>query len=118
METVRIELGGDFAVVFKELKHKTSSALQKLLRDSMKAEQYTTLQQNLLQIPDIEARKKLLSQIFVEGDDLITILNQVESWSFGPVTQDTIDNMSETKYQELLAEVNRLYSQPPLAVSK
>ena len=118
METIRIELEGDYAVVFKEMKHKTSSALQKLLRSSITQEKFTELQGQLLKAKDNDERRNILSQIPVEGDDVITILNQVESWSFGAVSQATIDDMSEVKYQLLLTEVNKLYSQVPLAGSK
>jgi hypothetical protein len=119
METVKIDMGdGDFAIVFKEMKHKTSNALQNLLRNAMSPADFIKLQAELQKESDVEKRKARLSQIPVEGDDVVTILNQVESWSFGEVTQTVIDNMPEAKYQILLAEVNKLYSQRPLATSK
>ena len=116
METVKLELGdGDYAVVFKEMKHKTSKAIQDLLRRSVTPDKWLDLQSQLQKEADIEKRKAILRPIQVDGDDVITILNQTESWSFGAVTEDTIDNMTETKYQLLLSEVNKLYSQAPLA---
>jgi hypothetical protein len=119
METVKIDLGdGDYAVVFKEMKHKTSNALQNLLRQTIGEQGFAELRIQLQKEPDIEKRKAILSQIPVEGDDIVTILNQTESWSFGEVIQTVIDDMPESKYQILLSEVNRLYSQIPLAISK
>ena len=112
METKRIELeNGNYVVAFTEMKHKTSQALQKLLRNSVPAEKFAEIQKE----PDLSKRMALIQSLPVEGDDVIILLNQIESWSFGPVTQDIIDNMSEHNYQEVITEVNKLYSQIPLA---
>jgi hypothetical protein len=110
METVRIELEGDYAVVFKEMKHKTTRALQQLIRESIPAEKFAEIQGE----SDLEKRKTLLMKVQVDGDDIVTLMNQVESWSFGEVTPSVIDEMPERKYQLLVAEVNKLYSQTPL----
>jgi hypothetical protein len=119
MGTVKLDLGdGDYAVLFSETKHKTTRALQKLVRDTLGLQKYTELQSQLFNAKTNEEKRIILSQLPVDGDDIVTLLNQVESWSFGEVSQATIDNMPETKYQLLLTEVNKLYSFVPLAVSK
>jgi hypothetical protein len=119
MDTVKLDLGdGDYAVLFKEIKHKTSKALQRLLRDSITPQEFAQLQLELRKAKDNEEIKEILGRREIDGDDVVTLVNQAESWSFGTISKETIDNMPETKYQLLLTEVNKLYSQVPLAVNK
>ena len=52
----------------------------------------------------------------LEKTNEIIILNQMVEWSFGPVTQDTIDAMPSVKFDALVQEVDRIYGQAPLPV--
>jgi hypothetical protein len=123
METVRIELGdGDYAVVGKEVKHKTSVALEKLLRNSVSPDDWVKLQAQLKGEPDIIKRMAILDKIEVEGDDIINLVNQTEELVIDgkpqPITVETFDNMSSAKYETLKNEVNKLYSPVPLVPNK
>ena len=107
MELVEIYLDGDRAVVLKEMRHKTSRAISAVLTKHNKTRQ-ELIEQIKNGIPD--------ASILDENNEVI-LLNQVVEWSFGPVTQDILDNISVDKYQKLVAEVDKLYSQVPLPIS-
>jgi hypothetical protein len=107
MDTIRIELGGDYAIVLKEMRHKTTREVSKVLR------RYMT--EKKLSIADLQ--KAIESRdIDPEETTEIILLNQVTEWSFGAVTQETLDNITTEKYQNLTAEVDKLYSVSPLPV--
>jgi hypothetical protein len=117
METVRIELGnGDYALVLKEMTHKTTKALQGLLRRTLGEDAFISLQGQLRTISDENKKKEILQKVTLEGDDEIILLNQIKEWSFGEVTAVVMDSISESKYTLLSVEVNKLYSSSPLPV--
>ena len=117
MQIVRIELGdGDYAELYNEITHKTSKCLQRLIRTSLGDNGTLELQAKLSNAPDMQAKRDILKDISLEGEDEIIILNQTVKWSFGEVNQSALDVMSDIKYQMLKAEVDKLYSQPPLVV--
>ncbi len=93
MDTVRIELEGDYAVVLKELKRGTAKQVRALAR-----------------------RDNVTDLTKLDTDDMVEIvlLNQIIEWSFGAVTKESLDNMSDSKYQKLTAKVDKLYSSVPL----
>jgi hypothetical protein len=112
---VRIELDGDYALLWPEMRHKTTAALQRNLRKYMKPRGKPILLSELTPetnlINDYEIDTASFDQH--EQND-IKILNQVTEWSFGPVTQDVLDNLPTRQYDRLIAEVDKLYAEPPL----
>ena len=117
MQVVRIELGdGDYAELYNEITHKTSKNLQRLIRTSLGDAGTLELQAKLSKAPDMQAKRDVLKDVQLEGEDEIIFLNQTVKWSFGEVNQSVLDSIPEIKYQMLKAEVDKLYSQPPLVV--
>lgn len=117
MDNVKIELSGDWAFLYPEMIHKTTRALQKLMISSLGIEGYQTLTENLRTAKTEDERKEIARKIPIEGEGEVILLNQVVEWSFGAVNQETIDRIPSSKYDRLQAEVEKLYSPAPLAVS-
>lgn len=118
METVRIELEGDYAIVLKEMRHSTAKILQALVRRSLGDSGVLDLQERLRKAPDDAARRQIITENSVDGEDEIILLNQVIEWSFGAVSQEILDNIPQSKYQKLASEVDRLYTPVPFPVNK
>lgn len=113
---IRIELGdGDYAIVYPEMIHRTSRLLQKNILNTLGADGYQKLQADLKAAPDYNAQKAIIAKVAVEGEQNIILLNQVSEWSFGAVTEQVLDTMPSRKFDLLATEVEKLYSQPPLA---
>ena len=96
--TTKIEIGdGHFIVLVKPLMHRTAVEIHKYL------EQFQDKK---------TADEHVVGEIFIR--------NQGVEWSFGDLTTDNIlsvfAGMTEAQYQKLSSEVDRLYSQTPLAV--
>jgi hypothetical protein len=108
MDTVRIELEGDYALVLKELRHKTSREVGQILRRQMR-------DYNM----DIPSLQKAIEAKTIDSDETTEciLLNQVHEWSFGTVNQEVLDNIPTIKYLKLATEVDKLYSAIPLAGS-
>jgi len=116
METIRIELDGDYAIVLKEMRHKTTKAVDGVLAKFGKTrnELITEIQKLQSEInPDIPSD---LAPI-LEANTEVIILSQVTEWSFGSVSQESLDNIPVSKYQKLSVEVDKLYQPSPLPVS-
>ena len=116
METVRIQLGEGYADVLKEMTHKTAKAVDAVLRKHNKSKTELIKQIQEFQSKKIDEVPQEISVIFNDNTEAI-LLNQVKSWSFGEVNQETLDNLSATTYQLLATEVDKLYSVNPLAPS-
>jgi len=113
----RIELGdGDYVVVYNEMIHKTTRALNQLLRKSLGETGYQSLDEQLRNAVNEQDKRDILRKVPIEGEDEIILLNQVTEWSFGAVSQESLDNIPSVKYQRLTQEVDKLYSSIPLAV--
>lgn len=120
MDTVRIELGGnDYAIVYCEMKHKTSRLVRDYFRKFMKPRGKPVL------LSEVKDNTKILNEYELDTDKLdmsetteIILLNQVESWSFGEVDKKTLDNIAENQYEILSNEVDKLYCANPLALNK
>jgi hypothetical protein len=114
METVRIDLSNGYATVFKAYKHKTSEAVQKLLRAAISPELLAKLQAE----PDVEKRTALLKPLNIEGEDTVTLVNQVASLFYDGkeqlISPQSFGELSEIDYEKLLSEVNTLYRPSPL----
>jgi hypothetical protein len=114
MDTVRIELGADWARVWPYMRHKTMSLLQKDIRRYLKPRGKPVLLSELTpdtMVNDYEVDTANFDQ-HTQND--IKLLNQVVEWSFGPMTQATLDDMPAAKYDTLVAEVDKLYAAAPL----
>jgi hypothetical protein len=112
METVRIELEGDYAILKKEMVHKTTRAI-----DAVLAKHNVTRQVLVKRIQEAQEKGEIPADLLPltnENDEAI-LLNQVTEWSFGAVSQEVLDNIPRDKYVKLTAEVDKLYSAPPLA---
>ncbi len=119
METVKIDLGdGDYALVYKAYKHKTAAAINELLLAALTPDMLKALQAE----PDIAKRTAILKPLNIKGEDTTTLVNQTASLYFDKAEQlispQSFGELSETKYQLLLSEVNKLYSPTPLPPSK
>ena len=114
MDTVRIELDGDYAIVLKEMKHKTSKLVMEMLRSCMPPSPELVPLATITDPSKIADAMIDLNKVKATGEQRaeLILLNQAVEWSFGPVTQETLDNMSTAKYQKLAAEVDRLYTVP------
>ena len=116
MGTVRIELDGDYAIVLKEMIHKTTKAVDAVLIKHGKTRNQLIEVLQKLQTdnnPDIPPD---IAPIIEENTEAI-LLSQVVEWSFGKVNQETIDNIPTLKYMKLANEVDRLYTPVPLPTS-
>ena len=110
----RIDLGGgDYAVMAKDLKHKTSRLVQSVQRKYIKPAASKVLLSELKPGQGLYNDAELdLSAYDPTEANHIMILNQVLEWSLGPITEDTLENISQKKYELLVAEVDRLYGSP------
>ena len=116
METRRIELGTDWAIVSSEMMHKTARAVDAVLRKHNKSKTELIKQIQDFQEKKIDEIPSELSEVFDDNTEAI-LLNQVIEWSFGAVTNEVMDNIPATKYQMLTTEVDKLYGGNPLAPS-
>ncbi len=115
--TVRIELGDtDYAIVLSEMRHRTTKLVRQALQKCLKPRGKPIL------LSEIKTGAELLTEAEIDFEKLdsdqnaeIILLNQTTEWSFGEVNQETLDNIPTSKYEKLIAEVDKLYSQPPLA---
>ena len=115
--TVRIELGaGDYALILKELRHKTSRLVKECLRKYLKPRTKPVMLSEIqgdTKLDDVEID---MDKFNTEETAEIILLNQVIEWSFGAVNQESLDNIPTLKYENLAMEVDKLYSSVPLAV--
>ena len=118
LETKRFDLGdGDYAIVIKDLLHRTSRQIQQYYRQFMKPMGKPVL------LSDIQAGRASLINDYelemtaVDDNEVaeIFMLNQVTEWSFGSVTSEIINggNMPSAKYEALKKELNGLYKPAP-----
>jgi hypothetical protein len=103
-------LDGDKAVLFDYFRHGTQSEIRrlsaKLLRpgDADKlaiAQKDGTYEKLLLDDP---ALAEIMNAIY----DCI-VVNQVQSWTFGDVSGETLKDVPESKYQMIITKCNQLY---------
>lgn len=114
METLKIELDSDWALMFTELRHGTSRKVQAVYEPYLNkkevqeilsklnngnTEELTKLQDIIGAIPSINATD-------------VMILNQVKEWSFGDISQEVLDDMPERKRSILSAKCDELYTYP------
>ena len=119
MELKRIELGdNDYAVVLSEMTHRTHKIIEKLWEDAAGGRDKWNEIRIQVASAKLEDRREILRKLPVFNDAEPTILNQVkELWLDGksmPITQETLDNMSQRKLETLWTEVDKLYSTVPL----
>lgn len=123
LETVKVDLGGGLeAVMFKELKRKTSRLVQASTRKFLKMPE-----NGKIKLVETEDGQKTASVVGLVDIDLekadfseaveIMILNQVVSWPFGDVTKEVLDDVPEKYFNRLGEECDKLYGQFPLAQS-
>lgn len=116
METSRVDLGdGDSAELYRELRHGTSRRVQELYRPFLAKPE---VKEALKSATEEEVLAKLYEIIAPTADVIgaadILILGQVKAWTFGAITQEVLDDMSERKREILLQEANKLYGEVPL----
>ena len=112
METVTIELDNDWAVMLKEIRHKTTKAVNAVI-----VKHNTTRDALIPQIQAIRDNPASLQpeiQSIIDENTETILLNQTVEWSFGTITQETLDNIPTIKYLKLTQEVDKLYSPVPL----
>lgn len=127
IKTERLDLGdGDFAVLMVELKHKTERAVGDLMKKFIKAPQGIKISipetgKVDQAVKDLAAEaKKVQAQVigtleidFANADFIgavnITILYQVKEWSFGPVTQEVLDEMPARKRDIIAKRLDELF---------
>jgi len=118
-KTTRMDLGGgNFAVLFQELRHGTQRKVGALTRPFLK---YTDGKPPKLTIqegegekatPILEGSTKAEIDLDVIDFDAVNdtiIIGQVQKWSFGPVDQETLDNIPEAVRGALVEKCNELY---------
>lgn len=119
MNKVRIDLdGGDYALVFEEMIHRTQRLIKEANSRALGMEKFRELQKALNNAKNPEEAKQIIEQAFagIDNDsetEEIILLNQITEWSFGTVDKQTLEELPVTKYDKLLAEVNRLYTPRP-----
>ena len=123
MELKKIEIGdNDYAVVLSEMTHVTHKLVSKIWEDAAGGyDKWVALSLKVNAAPDFPSKAAVLKDIRLGGIDLeVTFLHQAkELWIDGksqPITQETLDNMADKKCELLLSEVEKLYTQVPLAV--
>ena len=116
MDTVKIYLDNDWSVMLKEIRHKTTKAVNAVIV------KHNTTRDAL--IPQIQAIRDNPTtslpaeiQAIIDDNTEAILLNQTIEWSFGDVTQETLDNIPTSKYLRLTQEVDKLYSQAPLVTN-
>lgn len=119
MDTIRVDLGdGDSAIMYSELKHGTSRKVQAIYAPYLKTKDAQKVIESVKNGDD-EGMNKLYelmgSAPSIEATDTM-ILGQVESWSFGEVTQEMLDDIAERKREILSNKCDELYAYP-LAMS-
>lgn len=131
LKTVKVELNGskgflgpfkkaDYAVFYQELLHGTQRAVNAISRPHLT---YPEGSRPTLVVEGedlkVEGAKTVdIDLIAVDWDAVndVIIIRQVKEWSFGPVTQETLDGLPKTVRDGLVNEANRLYAkQRPLA---
>ncbi len=122
IKTTRLELeDGNYADFFQELRHGTQKAVNTLTRPFLK---YPGGKTPKLTLKDGDEKPKVEGATVVEVDmakvdwDAVNdsiIVGQVKEWSFGPVNNETLDNLPATIRAKLKNECDRLYgAQGPL----
>lgn len=100
METIRIDLGeGDYAVMFKDLLHKTMTAIREYHRK--------------FQSPDGTIDQ---SKIDDDYEFILICKNQVQEWSFGPMEIESLANIPERKIKAIKEAILR--DNAPLAATE
>lgn len=115
-KTERVDLGDDlFAVFFTETRHGTQRAVNALTRPFLKypeGKPPTLTLQGEDQKPTVEGSKVVEVDLAAVDYDAVNdtiIVGQVKDWSFGPVNQETLDNIPEDIRRKLVQKANELY---------
>ena len=118
MNTIRVDLSeGDYAELYVQLRHGTARKLQEIYQPYMPLPAY----QEAIEISNLKERakalEKIISQVDITRASDMMILGQIKEWSFGEISQNVLDDISQSKHEILTREANKLYA-PPLTESK
>ena len=112
MQTERIDLGdGDYAVLKKELTHRTSVLIQELVRQSIPDD-------TLKAVKDVTEAQGLAGKLDNAKLENIILLNQITEWSFGSVNEQSLGEIFESKYIKLREQAVRMYETPFFSTAK
>jgi len=122
-KTERVDLGdGLYAVLYQETRHGTQKVVNALTRPFLSYPDGKGPKLSLEgedQKPKVEVSTKVevdLKAIDYDAVNDAIIIGQVKEWSFGDVTQETLDGITEDLREKLKEECNRLYgTKGPLA---
>jgi hypothetical protein len=109
-EIIRVEFGNNglvnqYVILRQELRHGTQRAVNELTRPFLVIGESGK--------PEVDMLKVNWDQVYD-----VVILNQVVEWTFGPIDQETLDNMSSKVREELKSKCDELYGDAsPLAKS-
>lgn len=118
---INIDLGGgDTAIMLTEMRHGTQRRIEEITRPALI---YPETQLKVADGKIIKAEIKS-SEVGIDWSkadltavDDACILGQVISWSFGEVTREVLDTLSQSKYKILKAKVDEVFVEVPLAGS-
>jgi len=119
IETKRFDLGGgDSAELYVELLHGTTRKVQAIYRPYLgRPEVQEVLNSEMPEDEKVRALYKLVGDSAdIAGATDLLLLGQVKEWSFGPVTQENLDGITEKKREKLVLEANALYGDLPLPI--
>lgn len=122
IKTDRVDLGdGQFAEFFQELRHGTQKAVNLITRPflnygkgkaTISVEAADDGNDPKTKVEGVEKVEIDLGKVnWDEVNDAI-IVGQVKTWSFGPVSQETLDSIPESVRAALVAECNKRYGRP------
>jgi hypothetical protein len=134
MQTVKVELGGgDYAVLLKEIRHKTTKFVREVVMKYQKPPEKPLTAAEVIATPELLKKEIDFSKVDMSEIQELTILNQLTELSldgviyiqpenakpFEPtklISQRVMNDMSTSKYDLLSAEVDKLYGGNPLPV--
>lgn len=114
MDTIKVELDGDWVLMYSELRHGTSRKVQEVYEPflSNKEVQEILLKLNNGDSEEITRLRDIIGTIpSIQATDVM-ILNQIKEWSFGDITQEVLDDIPERKRSILSAKCDELYTYP------
>jgi hypothetical protein len=128
LKTEKVNLGGgngfgpfkkqEYALFYQEFRHVTQREVNQLTRRFLKFSdgKSPTLVIDGEGKPNISGGQRIEVEVDLAAVDWdavndAIIVNQVKEWSFGTVSQETLDGLPETTRGRLVKEINRLYGQ-------
>lgn len=132
-KTIKVDLGGgngfgpfkgkgNYAVIYQDLRHGTQRSVNELTRPLMQFPDgkppKLTLGQDGPTVQGATAVEIDLDKVDFDAVNDLIIIGQVKEWTFGPVDQETLDDIPEKVRAVLVQKVNELFGAAvPLAHS-